>query len=251
MHSFFKEYNNKNTLRNLYTQSVESSAARFLDLVERLEDDGELENTLLVFLSDHGEILGEHGGLFTHAVPMVPELTEIPMVFAGTGLPENRKLDILLSGTDIVPTVLSALGREPPSRVDGVDLWGQFPDDERLVRSEVWKQTKYEHLKSYIAGSVWDKTGGYVSHTGSSLDRLIYSVGVHLMKGPHSSVARTLSVSNYRDMFKAHLPSKIEYGQPGFEFSDALDEIPEFEQADRRTDHDVDRERLQQLGYLE
>ncbi|EMA06583.1 N-acetylgalactosamine-4-sulfatase [Haloarcula vallismortis ATCC 29715] len=251
MHSFFDEYTDTETLRELYHESVNESADRFIELIDTLEDASILENTLLVFISDHGEVLGEHGGLFTHAIPMVPELTEIPIVFVGAGLPKDQEMDALLSGTDIVPTVLNALGREPPKQVDGSDIWRQPPDSSQLLRSEVWKQTKYERLKSYVAGGVWDKNGGYVSHRGSWVDRFVYASGVHLIKGPHASVARTLSVSNYWEMFKAHLPSKIRYGDPDFEFSDAMEAIPEFEREESVTEPDVDRERLKQLGYLE
>lgn len=251
VHSFLKQHSDPSKLRDLYSQSVSSSVARFEHLIADLEQRNELSNTLLVFISDHGEILGEHGGLFTHAAPMVPELVEIPVVFAGAGLSKGKEVDQILSGTDIAPTILSALGREEQQVSDGCNLWRETPNNDRLVRSEVMKKTKYDWLKPYAAGSVWDQNGGYVSHSGSQLHRLLYLIGVHLVKGPHSSITRNSLVKGHKPLIKAHLPAHIEYGSPDFTLKRALKAIPKFEQSASTAEQEVNRERLRQLGYLE
>lgn len=251
MRSFFEAYRDSDTLSQMYERSVESSGQRFIELLDKLRESGQLEDTLIIYVSDHGELLGEYGGLFTHAVPMVPELVEVPMVFAGAGLPAGEEYDALLSGTDLAPTALGALGRPVPAVASGIDLWNERPVDGRLVRSEVWKQTQYEYLQSYTAGSVWDRNGGFVCHRESRFHRLVYALGVHLVKGPHAPLARSLSPKKYLDLLRAHLPATIEYGNPEFDAEKARQLLPSFERAPNRVEGDINRERLKRLGYLE
>ncbi|WP_435176474.1 sulfatase-like hydrolase/transferase [Halorussus sp. AFM4] len=251
MRAFFDTHRDRRSLRRMYEQSVGDSGRRFVELLDELRDRGKLEDTLVVYVSDHGELLGEYGNLFTHAVPMVPELVEIPMVFTGAGLPRDKQYDALLSGIDLAPTVLGALEQTIPNEADGTDLWNERPDEDRLVRSEVWKQTQYEYLQSYVAGSVWDQDGGYVCHRESRLHRLVYSLGVHLAKGPHAPLARTLSPKNYYRLLHAHLPATLEYGTPNFNADEARQVLPPFERAPNRVKNETDRERLRSLGYLE
>lgn len=251
MRAFFEDYDDPAELRRMYQRSIKESGKRFVGLVDDLRERGCLEDTLVVYVSDHGEIIGEHGGLFTHAVPMVPELVEVPMVFAGAGLPENEQHEALLSGTDLLPTLFGALNRPVPNETDGSDLWHERPAEGRLVRSEVWKQTRYEYLQSYIAGSVWDRDGGYVCHRESRLHRLVYSLGVHLLKGPHAPLARNLSPIDYLRLLRAHLPALRKYGTPEFSVDTARGALPSFERTPGRVEGEADRERLESLGYLE
>ncbi|WP_434529989.1 sulfatase-like hydrolase/transferase (plasmid) [Haloarcula sp. NS06] len=113
---------------------------RFEDLVKTLEIRNELEKTLVVFTSDHGELLGDYGGLYDHGAPIVPELINVPLVFAGAGLPHGEQFDGLLSTADIAPTALSAIGSDV-SGADGHDLWTSSLPRSRVARTEVWKET--------------------------------------------------------------------------------------------------------------
>lgn len=76
-----------------------------------------------MFTSDHGGILGEphRGGHYGHGRPVVPEVTRVPLVFIGAGLPEGVEHDILTASVDIAPTLLSALEQNVPA-ADGCDL---------------------------------------------------------------------------------------------------------------------------------
>ena len=93
---------------------------RFLDKMEEL---GLFENTLLILLSDHGVAHGEHG--FTGKVPaaLYPELTDIPFFIRhpeGKGAGGTSKY--YASTHDVAPTVLSFLGVEPPRPMEGQNL---------------------------------------------------------------------------------------------------------------------------------
>jgi len=77
------------------------------------------EDTLIIFTSDHGELLGERINLrkrYAHGNPPIKNLVQVPTVFLGEGFENNFARSI-----DIVETALKILGMESLN-MDGVDL---------------------------------------------------------------------------------------------------------------------------------
>ena len=95
---------------------------QFRRLVEGLEARGLRENTLIVFLSDHGDFVGEYG--LIRKGPDLPEiLTRIPMVLAGPGIAKTgRREDVCVSIADLFPTVCAMIGVPVPFGVQGRNL---------------------------------------------------------------------------------------------------------------------------------
>jgi arylsulfatase A-like enzyme len=93
-------------------------------MVNTLRKEGLEENTVLVFTSDHGDMLGSHGQT-TKQRPwdesiLVPFLLRFPKRF-GQG---RRKLDAVINTPDIMPTLLGLCGIAIPGSVQGSDLLG-------------------------------------------------------------------------------------------------------------------------------
>jgi arylsulfatase A-like enzyme len=92
---------------------------RVLDLLRKT---GELDRTLVVFTSDHGEALGEHGLLgklnTLDASFHVPLIIRAPEEVGSGG----RVVDLLTESIDVMPTVLDWLGVEVPDGCDGASL---------------------------------------------------------------------------------------------------------------------------------
>ena len=99
---------------------VDRWLGRFLDKMEEL---GLFENTLLVLLSDHGVAFGEHGYTGKPSYALWPEITDVPFLIRH---PEGKKSgqtsDFYASTHDVAPTVLGFLGVEPEQPMDGQDL---------------------------------------------------------------------------------------------------------------------------------
>ena len=101
---------------------------------------GVLDNTIIVFADDHGEMLGDHGR-FNKAVGYESAL-RIPLIF---NLPEKmypqNKIGIkykdLVSNQDILPTILGALGIDAPSSITGVNLMPKLLGDKNLSVREI------------------------------------------------------------------------------------------------------------------
>ena len=73
-------------------------------------------DTVVVFLSDHGELLGSHGGLFQKWHQAYDEVLRVPFVINNPALfPVARSTDALTSHADLLPTLLGLAGVDIPA----------------------------------------------------------------------------------------------------------------------------------------
>ena len=105
-------------------------------LLDWIESQGELDNTLVVVLSDHGEGRGAHGeGL--HGVLLYDATTRIPLIIQPPGgQSESTVINTPASIVDVMPTVLAAVGEPIPAGLDGIDLLAATERSERVVYLE-------------------------------------------------------------------------------------------------------------------
>ena len=82
-----------------------------LDVYRRLEASPSLfENTIIVFTSDHGDMLGAHGGMHQKWYQAYEETTHVPLIFSGPLVPASRSEHTLTSHADLTPTLLGLAG---------------------------------------------------------------------------------------------------------------------------------------------
>lgn len=79
-----------------------------------------LVKTVIIFTSDHGEAFDEHGSLW-HAASLHQEEIHVPLMVRAPGLSPRRVAEPV-SGLDIAPTILAAMGREIPPHFQGKSL---------------------------------------------------------------------------------------------------------------------------------
>ena len=106
-------------LRQLYDAEVAANDASFGRLLDRLEDLGELDDTVIVFTSDHGEAFGEHG-TWTHGLDLYNEVLSVPLVMrlpGGAG--GGQIVGSPVQHIDLMPTVLDLCGIEAPGELPG------------------------------------------------------------------------------------------------------------------------------------
>jgi choline-sulfatase len=89
-------------------------------LHEALADAGELEDTVFVYTSDHGEMLGEHGLWYKNN--LYEDTVHVPMVVAGPGVPEGETVETPVGHVDLVHTILEWAGAERPDPRRGHSL---------------------------------------------------------------------------------------------------------------------------------
>jgi arylsulfatase A-like enzyme len=90
-------------------------------IVSELRRAGELENTLIVFTSDNGYLLGEHR-LPDEKVNVYEESVRVPLALRGPGVPRGRRVNAPVANVDLAPTILDAAGAEAGVELDGVSL---------------------------------------------------------------------------------------------------------------------------------
>lgn len=110
-------------MRALYSAEV-TMADRWLGrFLEKIEDLGLFENTLIILLSDHGHALGEHKMVGKPVQALWPELTDIVFLIRHPeGKGAGKASDYYASTHDVAPTILGMLGVESPEPMDGQDL---------------------------------------------------------------------------------------------------------------------------------
>lgn len=89
-------------------------------ILEALEERGELENTVVVYTSDHGLAVGQHGlmgkqNLYEHSL-------RVPLIFRGPGIPRGEKSDALTQTPDAYPTICELAGVAVPETVSARSL---------------------------------------------------------------------------------------------------------------------------------
>ncbi|WP_129668354.1 sulfatase [Phytoactinopolyspora endophytica] len=91
-------------------------------LTSYLEEDGALQDTIVVFISDHGDYVGEYG-LQRKGAGMPELLMRIPFMITGPGVVAGDNRDDFVSLADIFPTLCEAVGKPIPYGVQGRSLW--------------------------------------------------------------------------------------------------------------------------------
>jgi N-acetylglucosamine-6-sulfatase len=98
--------------------AVDEGLARILDL---LEQRGELDDTLILYLGDNGFMFGEHGLIDKRTAyeesMRIPMLARCPSLF-----PAGSVVEEVVANIDIAPTMLAAAGLEPPAHMAGSDM---------------------------------------------------------------------------------------------------------------------------------
>jgi arylsulfatase A-like enzyme len=116
------------------------------DIFLQLQTDGELANTLVIFMSDNGHLWGEHGRT-SKFVPYLPSV-RVPLLVRWDGQVSPGVDNRLAVNVDIAPTVLEAAGVTVPA--------GKPPlDGQSLLRPSTRTVLFTEYFQDSANGSVW------------------------------------------------------------------------------------------------
>lgn len=91
-------------------------------ILKTLDETGLRHNTMIVFTSDHGEHLGDHG-LLQKGPPGFESCVHVPLLIAAPGI-KPRRIDGIVELVDVAPTILEACGLSIPIEFQGTSLFG-------------------------------------------------------------------------------------------------------------------------------
>jgi len=115
------------------------------------------DNTIVVYLSDHGEFAGEHGMIEKAPGIGFRCVTQIPLIFSWPGqLPQGKTCDELAESIDVFPTLCRLAGIGQPDWIDGQDLTATLHEGlpvhevavtehalTKTIHTKRWKLTQY------------------------------------------------------------------------------------------------------------
>ena len=116
-------------------------------ILDALRKNGQIDNTIIVFTSDHGDLCGEHGRL-NKGVPYEGS-ARIPFLFYCPGkIPAGTIVNQALSCVDFVPTLFALTGDKLPKGVDGRDASALFRGSKNQ-----WEDIAF--IRSTSTGKPW------------------------------------------------------------------------------------------------
>ena len=184
-----KDEATKNKFEKDYLRCVKSLDRSVGKIMKTLQDLNLDKNTVIIYLSDHGYLWGEHGlgGKWL----LYEESIRVPIIIRGPGIADTMrgvKLDNLALNIDIAPTILDIAGVPIPSEMDGMSLHpllggrdvpsradffmehvGVIPvenpiPDSMAVRTDEWKYIRYVNVEPEIEEMYHIKVDPLESH---------------------------------------------------------------------------------------
>jgi arylsulfatase A-like enzyme/Flp pilus assembly protein TadD len=114
-------------------------------LVSDLEDQGMYEDTLIVFLGDHGEALGDHEEE-THGFFIYDATVHVPLIIKAPGFQGALRVAGQVRIVDVMPTILDVLGIEVPELIEGESLRPFLRDPETETSRVAYVESHYARL---------------------------------------------------------------------------------------------------------
>ena len=130
---------------------MDREIGRILDALERL---GIAENTMVVFTTDHGHFLGQHG-LIAKGCFHYEDMIKLPMIVRYPDrVPQNAVSSALQSQIDFCPTFLDACGIEVPGVMQGVSQMAVWRGEAESARDHIIVENRHEptlvHARTYV-----------------------------------------------------------------------------------------------------
>jgi len=133
-------------LRDLSLEEVTRARRQYLALIELIDDQvgsilqaleerGERENTVIIFASDHGEMLGDKGA-FQKLLPYRAS-AQVPVIITGPGLARGGRSPGLIELHDINPTIVELAGLIPEPGIDGRSFMQLLAEPQAQFRESI------------------------------------------------------------------------------------------------------------------
>ncbi len=123
-------------------------------ILDELDRTGQAENTLILFTTDHGHFLGQHG-LIAKGPFHYEDMIRLPMLARCPGrIPAGSTCDALQSQIDFCPTMLAACGLQVPGQMQGLSQWDVWRGRSDAARDHALVENRHQpsavHLRTLV-----------------------------------------------------------------------------------------------------
>ncbi|MEM7565988.1 MAG: sulfatase-like hydrolase/transferase [Pseudomonadota bacterium] len=158
-------------MRAYYAANMEMIDREVGGILDALEAAGR-GDAIVVFCSDHGDCLGDHG--LSQKWAPYEEVTRVPLIVSGPGIAGGRTVDGMVQLHDLAATILELAGAEPEAPIEAVSF-------APALRGEAFEGRSH----------VFCEQSGDVNFTGASFMTMVRSAThklVHFMDHPHGQL---------------------------------------------------------------
>jgi len=125
--------------RAYYLANVTMIDEKVGQIMEALEENGYLENTIVIFTSDHGDCLTDHG--HSQKWTMYDLITRVPLiVWAPNRFQSGKTVDSLCQQMDLGPTILELAGVQLPPTLEAITMLPALKDEDWAGRNYVYAE---------------------------------------------------------------------------------------------------------------
>ncbi len=122
-------------------------------LLKRIRSGGLGDNTLVIFTSPNGFLMGRHGlwsaGHASNPINMYEEVVGVPMIWTWPGkIPAEASIPDVVSHYDLLPTMCEVTGAAPPDRHLCGRSFAPMPFRERFPKKEPWRNVVFGQLRN-------------------------------------------------------------------------------------------------------
>jgi arylsulfatase A-like enzyme len=170
-------------------------------IISYLKETNQIENTIIIYTSDQGYFLGEHG--FFDKRMMYEESSRMPFVISyPRSIPKSKRIDNLILNIDIPSLLLDYAGITSPNSFQGKSF-------KNAIESKPYQSREFIYYR------YWEHSPVRPAHLGirSNKRKLIYFYGEGLSK-KNTSTAKTAKAWEFYDLEKDPLELKNEFNNP-------------------------------------
>ena len=183
------------TIKRAYYATTSFMDAQIGRVLDKLKQTGLDKNTIIVFTSDHGYHLGEHG--HWQKQTLFDNATRVPLIISGPGIIKNRKIeDTPIELVDLYPTMMDLVAMETPKFVEGKSLAPMLKNVHHRVRESALTELQV-NTKNGLAQGYSIKTSRYRLNKWEHQDTYSYELYDH-----HIDKAELNNLTNHVDYLK-------------------------------------------------
>jgi len=102
-------------------------------MLEALERTGQIDDTIVIYMSDHGEMLGDHG-IYLKGPHFYEPAVHVPLIVSWPGKVAPRRSSALVELVDLAPTLLDMCGLDIHPGMQGASVWPLLRGDQPVDR---------------------------------------------------------------------------------------------------------------------